>query len=109
MSSGEWVFEGRVICEGYPSLPHVTDELPAILSKAGWGFSGSVPSPGEHELRLVDRAAIKPAIAALNKEFWNLDDALAYANGADGSALEATSTPVSVTHTKNGYRLHLAR
>jgi hypothetical protein len=105
MGPGGWVYEGRVVCECYPVAVSEQLRIPAIKSVAGWGFSGFVPASKGEMIEVSDPKNEKTYIDELAEEFWNVRDALRYANGEDGGALGLQTKPVRVSWTKSGYRL----
>ena len=105
MGPGGWVYEGRVVCRSYPDEPPPEYSRPAILSKAGWGFEGEVSGPDGNAIQFADGVSTKSAVAALDREFWDIDQALAYANGVDDGDLAQCSKPMRVRRLSNGYRL----
>jgi hypothetical protein len=105
MGPGEWIFEGRVVCSAYPESIEELPRLPEVKSRAGWGYRGVVSDASVQSVLVEDRASTKPEIQALNLEFWNLEEALAYANGEDEGLVAKSSVPVAISRTKSGYRL----
>lgn len=109
MGPGEWVYEGRVICSTYPEAVEDCIRSPAIKSKAGWSYEGEVQTASGDTVLVSDRSSSKRVAEALNREFWSIDEALAYANGEDAGLLADISLPVKVTRTKAGYRLTMQK
>jgi hypothetical protein len=105
MGGGGWVFEGRVICESYPAPVEGRANMPEVRSVAGWGYAGTVERDGEDAIEIGDEPATKPAAKDLEKEFWDIDDAIAYANGEDDGIIAQVTSPVRVTWSKSGYKI----
>ncbi len=52
-----------------------------------------------------DSTKKKPEARRYEREFWNVADAIAFANGEDGGSIAQDTTIVKVTWTRSGYRL----
>jgi hypothetical protein len=106
MGGGAWVYEGRVACATYPELVEGDeDRIPEIRSVAGVGFAGDAPSRSGRRVKIADRRASRPEVVSYEKAFWNIDEALDYANGEDDGAIGKHTFPVRVRPTKAGYRI----
>jgi hypothetical protein len=105
MGPGAYVYEGRVVCESYPTDSVGQSKVPEIKSAAGWGFSGTVQNVDGRALSFFDPKSKKKYVDSLAKEFWTVQEALTYANGEDGGRIAQETEPVRVTWTKSGYIL----
>jgi hypothetical protein len=98
---GEYITEGRVVCEPYPSSS-TPNQYYAEKSVAGWGWAGEVDADSR-QIKVDDPKPVskKDAISNYNQEFWTLDEALSYANGDLDSAMSVETRPVKVSR-RNG-------
>lgn len=105
MGGGAYIYEGRVVCESYPSGSLQPIKVPEIKTVAGWGFAGIIQNSDGQEIEFSDPKNRKVYIDSLADQFWTIHEALAYANGEDGGKLAMETYAVRVKWTKTGYKL----
>jgi len=104
MSSGAYVYEGRVVCGTFSRDLDEWSGFPAVVSKAGWGFSAGANTVIDgNRVVLEDHTPSTAAVEDFDAVFWAIEGALDYTTGEEGSAIGRAICLVRVCRTRDGY------